>query len=162
VYVTFEGTIAQRPKMEGEGNETAVVIRCFINAWPGQTCERARADASLVNTSWRIVRLGESPVAAANKQREPQLVLAKEGQGTCYSATVGCNQLVGAAKVNGPSLTFAPGAATLMACVPPFDALENALSETLRRTRRYAVTGRTLELLDESGQSLALLEAVHL
>ena len=162
LYVTFEGTIVQRPKMEGEGTETAVVVRRFINTWPGQTCERARADASLVSTSWRIARLGETPVAAADKQREPQLILAKEGQGTRYSATVGCNQLVGAAKVSGPSLTFTPGAATLMACLPPLDALEKELSETLRRTRRNAVTGRTLELFDESGQSLALLEAVHL
>jgi heat shock protein HslJ len=162
LYVTFEGTIAQRPKMEGEGTETAVVIRRFINAWPGQTCERARADAALVNTYWRIVRLGDTPVAAADKQREPQLILAKEGQETRYRATVGCNQFVGAANVTGTSLTFKQGAATQMACVPPFDALEKALSETLRRTRRYAITGGTLELLDESGRSLALLEAVHL
>jgi copper homeostasis protein (lipoprotein) len=81
VYVTFEGTITQRPKMEGEGTETSVVIRRFINAWPGQSCERAGADASLVNTSWRIVRLGETPVATAEKQSEPQLILAQEGQG---------------------------------------------------------------------------------
>ena len=161
LYVTFEGTIVQRPKMEGEGTETAVVIRRFINAWPGQTCERARADASLVNTLWRIVRLGDTPVAAADGQREPQLILAKEGQGTRYRATVGCNQLVGNANVTGPSLIFKPGAATQMACVPPFDALEKTLSETLARTRRYAVTGGTLELLDEGGRSLALLEAVH-
>ena len=161
LYVTFEGTIAQRPKMEGEGTETAVVIRRFINAWPGQTCERARADASLVNTSWRIVRLGDTPVPVADGPREAHLVLAKEGQRTRYRATVGCNQLVGNADVSGPSLTFKPGAATQMACVPPFDALEKALSETLARTRRYAVTGGTLELLDESGRSLALLEAVH-
>jgi len=49
----------------------------------------------------------------------------------------------------------------LMACLPPLDALEKELSETLRRTRRNAVTGRTLELFDESGRSLALLEAVQ-
>jgi copper homeostasis protein (lipoprotein) len=162
LYVTFEGTIAQRPKMEGERTETAVVIRRFINAWPGQTCECARADAALVSTPWRIIRLGDTPVATADKEREPLLILAKEGQGTRYRATVGCNQLVGSANVTGTSLTFKPGAATQMACLPPLDALEKALSETLGRTRRYAVTGGTLELVDESGRSLALLEAVHL
>jgi heat shock protein HslJ len=46
-----------------------------------------------------------------------------------------------------------------MACIPPFDALETALSETLVRTRKYAITGRTLELFDENGKSFALLEA---
>jgi heat shock protein HslJ len=75
---------------------------------------------------------------------------------------VGCNQLVGTANVTGPSLTFNPGPATQMACLPPLDAMEKALSETLRRTRRYSVTGGTLELFDEGGRSLALLEAVHL
>lgn len=158
LYVTFEGTIVQRPKMEGEGTETAVVIRRFINAWPGQTCDRSSADTALVSTSWRIVRLGETPVASG--EREPRLTLAKEGQGTRYSATVGCNQLVGAANVTGPSLTFTQGASTLKACLPPLDALEASLSQTLASTRRYALTGRTLELFDDGGRSLALLEAV--
>jgi heat shock protein HslJ/uncharacterized lipoprotein NlpE involved in copper resistance len=161
VYVTFEGTITQRPKMEPEGTEASVVVRRFINAWPDQTCEHAKTDASLVYTPWRIVRLGQTAVAAGDKQREPQLTLRKEGQGTRYHATVGCNQLVGTAKVTGQSLTFTQGATSLMACVPPFDALENALSKTLAHTRRYAVTGGTLELFDASGQSLALLETVQ-
>jgi heat shock protein HslJ len=160
VYVTFEGTLTQRPKMEGEGTETAVVIRRFIHAWPGQTCERSSADATLVSTSWRIVRLGGTPVATTGAQQEPRLTLTREGQATRYHATVGCNQLVGNASVSGPSLSFTSGATTQMACVPPFDALERSLAETLGRTRRYAITGGTLELLDQSGRSLALLEAV--
>ena len=93
-------------------------------------------------------------------QQEPRLTLTREGQATRYHATVGCNQLVGTASVTGPSLSFKSGATTQMACVPPFDALERSLAETLGRTRRYAITGGTLELLDQSGGWLALLEAV--
>lgn len=47
LYVTFEGSITGRPKMEGVGTERAVVVRRFINVWPQEACERAMADSSL-------------------------------------------------------------------------------------------------------------------
>jgi len=43
LYVTFEGFIAPRPKMEGDGLEPTVVVEHFINVWPGRKCERDAA-----------------------------------------------------------------------------------------------------------------------
>jgi uncharacterized lipoprotein NlpE involved in copper resistance len=40
IYVTFEGFIVPRPKMEGEGLEPAVVVERFINVWPEEKCGR--------------------------------------------------------------------------------------------------------------------------
>jgi hypothetical protein len=39
LYVTFEGSIAQRPRMEGNGTEPSVVVQRFIGTWPGRRCE---------------------------------------------------------------------------------------------------------------------------
>lgn len=161
MYVTFDGSIVQRPKMEGSGTETSVVIRRFVNVWPGQKCERAMADASLVDTYWRIVRLGETPVTAAEGRREPHLVLQQDAAGTRYRATVGCNQLVGGATVAAQGLTFTAGASTLVACPPPLDQLERSLGEVLGKTRRYQLHAQTLELQNSAGKPLALLEAVY-
>jgi hypothetical protein len=38
LYVTFEGLIADRPRIESDGIERTVVVRRFIGAWPKQKC----------------------------------------------------------------------------------------------------------------------------
>lgn len=161
LYVTFEGSITDRPKMEGAGTERAVVVRRFINVWPQEACERAMADSSLTNTYWRIVKIGEEPVHAVEGRREPHLVLRNvEGRQTVV-ATVGCNQMTGSYTFAGETLSFTEVASTTMACPPPLDALEKSLGEILAKTRRWRIKGPTLELSDESGAAVALFEAVH-
>ena len=41
LYVTFEGTLTDRPKTDGAGSERAVVVNRFIDARPGTRCKRA-------------------------------------------------------------------------------------------------------------------------
>ena len=38
LYVTFEGLITDRPRMEGSGVEHAVVVERFTRAWPNREC----------------------------------------------------------------------------------------------------------------------------
>jgi copper homeostasis protein (lipoprotein) len=165
LYVTIEGSIEERPKIDGAGTRTNVVVTRFINSWPAQSCERARADSPLVNTYWKIVQMAGSTVRVVDNHREPNLTLrvADAGSGRPgYSATAGCNLLAGNYVVKGDALTFSSGISTLMACAPPLGDMERRLADTLSNTRRWQVTGPTLELLDEQGASLALLEAVAL
>jgi heat shock protein HslJ len=167
LYVTLQGSIEERPKTDGAGTRTNVVVDRFINTWPAQSCERARADSSLPNTHWKIVQMAGTPVRIVDSHREPSLTLRAASDGTGngrpgYSATVGCNQLGGTYDAKGNALTFGAGMSTLMACAPPLGDMERRLSETLEKTRHWQVTGPTLELMDEQGESLALLEAVYL
>jgi heat shock protein HslJ len=162
LYVTFEGSILDRPKMEGEGAERTVVVKRFVNAWPSQRCERARADATLANTYWRIVRLGDAAVTAADGRREPHLLLRSVDGRSTYSATVGCNQLAGAYSSRDATIQFSPGASTRMACPTPLDALERRLGQALAQAARWQIKAGTLELLDAKGTSAALFEAVYL
>ncbi len=39
VYVTFDGSITSRPRMEGEGMVRSVVVNRFGKSWPGKHCE---------------------------------------------------------------------------------------------------------------------------
>ncbi len=39
LYVTFEGSIVGRPKMEGDGAERTVVVKRFMKAWPDERCK---------------------------------------------------------------------------------------------------------------------------
>lgn len=155
LYVTLEGTLTPR------GGERVLVVDRFVNAWPQQTCERARAPAALENTYWRLVRLGGVPLAAVAGRREPHLILrAVDGQRR-YAATVGCNQMVGGYTLDGGALRFTAGASTLMACPDPLGEREKALQAALAETRAWRITANTLEVGDSAGRPLALFEAVY-
>ena len=162
LYVTFEGNISPRPAMDRQGTEETVVVERFIHAWPGERCERAKADAALVNTYWRVVQLGESVMTAQAGRKEPHVVLADQDGTMRYRATVGCNQLAGEFQVDGNDITFKIGPTTLMACPPPMDAHERALSTMMSQAKHWRVLGNTLELFDESGCSVVLFQAIYL
>ena len=152
VYVTIEGTL----------HATTVVVRRFINTWPMESCERSLSDASLVNTRWRLDRIDRETIRLTGAQREPYLMLRDGDTGAVYEASAGCNQMGGSYALSGESLSFTAGPMTLMACDAPVDALEKRYIDALSRARRVRVLGNTLELMDETGGSLALFEALYL
>jgi heat shock protein HslJ len=162
LYVTFEGIVAPRPAVDREGTEDEVIVKRFIHAWPGERCERAKADASLVHTRWRIVQLGKTAVRTHKDSKEPHILLVEQDGAIRYRATVGCNQIVGAAELEGSDITFKPGPTTLMACPPPLDTYERALVKMLGQAKHWRVLANTLELFDELGTSIALFRAVYL
>jgi heat shock protein HslJ len=136
----------------------------FVRAWPGETCERARADASLANTYWKIVRLGATEVTTAAGRREPHLKIrseARDGLAGDYVATVGCNTIRGDYHVAGQTLAFGAGTATRLGCPPALEALERELGALLARTARWSIAANTLELLDAGGTPLGLFQAVY-
>ncbi len=162
LYVTLEGMIADRPRMEGGGSEPSLVVNRFIHAWPNQNCERSRADAALHNTYWRFVSIAGQRIKVAEGQREPHLVIKSEGERQTWSATAGCNQMAGSYAQASVNIVFVPGPMTLMACLPPLDALEKRLIDALGRTKRWQIKGNTLEIMDDAGSQTALMEAVAL
>jgi uncharacterized lipoprotein YbaY/heat shock protein HslJ len=159
LYVTFEGAIVDRPRMEGGGNERTVVVTSFIDAWPSQNCDRSRANAPLVNSYWRITQLDGNPVTVASGRRQPHVILREAGGKQTYSATVGCNGIAGDVAVTNDQIAFGPGRATMMSCGPELDALERQLGVMLGKAKRWRVFGNTLEFRDEAGMRLALFEA---
>lgn len=161
LYVTFEGTVTRRPGMEGDRAAPAVTVERFVNVWPDQACSRAKAQASLFNTYWRIVRLDGEPLAPVPGRREPHLVLREAAQGASYAATVGCNRLIGPVDVDGDKLAFKRAAATMMACPPVLAELERKLGSALERARRVHLVAGTLIVESDAGGELMLLEAMY-
>jgi len=162
LYVTFEGSITDRPRMEGSGVERSVVVQRFIHIWPNQKCEQSRANASLTNTYWRIDNIEGQRVYGEVGRREPHLVLRSENRDRSYAATVGCNEMGGTYTLEGENILFAPPMSTMVKCPQPLDTLEKALRDALSRTKHWQVTGNTLEFRDDQGLPVALFEAVYL
>lgn len=164
VLAMIEGQITTRPGMEGPPRRTVVVDR-FVQAVPGESCARNRAQADLVNTYWRLDRLGETLVTGVPGSREPHLLLRAPEAGSAaaqFSATVGCNQMVGSYTREADTLAFGQIAATMMACRPPLDKLERGLAAALEQTRSFVIIGQTLALRDAADADTALFRAVYL
>lgn len=160
VTAVVEGRVETRPAMEGPDRPTLVIDR-FAALLPDTTCERAQADSALVNTYWRLRRIGEETLGILPANREPHLALS-EGAQPHWRATVGCNTLLGQWSGTAAALSFQPGPTTLMACPPPLDRLERGLIEALADTREARITGPLMELFDAEGTRLAVFEAVYL
>lgn len=120
-----------------------------------------KADATLTETYWRIDQLDGEALPAASGQREAHIVL-KHGDPPRFSATVGCNQMLGGYTLSDGGIRFSPAASTRMACPPPLDTLERTLGESLQQTASYEITGETMTLKTESGAVVARLTAVYL
>lgn len=159
LLTNFEGQITQRPPMEGDGTIPTVVVDRFVNVWPNEQCEGWKSEPTLTNTYWRIVRLGDTPVAAAPNRREPHMVLL--GDEPRFRATVGCNQMIGGYQAASNQLQFTATASTMMACPPPLDETERHLGEILTAVRSYQMSGQSMELFNQEGEPIALLQAVY-
>jgi copper homeostasis protein (lipoprotein) len=153
IMASFDGSIL-------ENRAGAVSVERFVGVWPGETCERAASPATLRNTYWRILRLGESDVAATENRREPSLIL-RDGEPR-FSATVGCNPLTGRFSAEGDGLRFGEVVGPRMGCPAALDDLEGELVLALQSTARWRISGQSLELLDPTGARVALLQAIHL
>jgi len=115
---------------------------------PGQEI----GNASLENTHWKLIQLGDKPVTVASKQREPYFVLNAETKRV--TGLRGCNRLMGSYKLNGGQLSFSHLAGTMMACIEGIDA-EREFLKSLIEVANWKITGQHLELSDANGKVVA-------
>jgi putative lipoprotein len=138
----------------GQGKEVTLLLR--------RTSESSGPPPSpeaLENTYWKLVRLGDAPVAVASGQREPHFVL--DAQARRVSGSGGCNRMMGGYELNGDRLTFRQMAATMMACPQGMDT-EKAFLEALGQASTFKIAQHQLELFDAAGKLVARFEARHM
>jgi heat shock protein HslJ len=116
----------------------------------------AQATANLENTYWKLTHLGDVPVIAGEKLREPHLVLRSQDQRVGGSS--GCNRLMGGYAREGEALAFSRLAGTRMACAEGMDTEQQFLA-VLEQTKTWKIVGGHLELFDAGGRLLARFEA---
>jgi putative lipoprotein len=110
----------------------------------------ARPDATLENTYWKAVAIGDRPARVAENIREPHLLLHPADSRA--SGSTGCNNFSGSYQLSGDSLRFGKLVSTLRACVDPeLNSQERAFLDALNATRTWRVTGDTLVLSAGTG-----------
>jgi copper homeostasis protein (lipoprotein) len=159
LLVSLQGRIAERPAMEGTDSVLTVVPERFLGVWPGETCGARGTVSELLDTYWKLTRLGSEPVVPVAGQREPHLVLRSEDQRV--SGFGGCNNFTGAYAIEGESIAFGHVGTTAMVC-PETDDLEMKLMAALGDASTWRMTAHHLELYDRNGEMLARFEAREL
>lgn len=158
--VAIEARIEERPAMDGGGLEPTVLVDRFDGEAPLDSCVSGSPTATLPNTYWLVLELAGERVTVAGEQREPHLILRDDE--LRYSATAGCNRLLGDYEVSAGHIAFRNGVSTRMACPPPLAGLEDRLLRVLAETSRWRILGQTLEFMSDSGDVIAVFEAVYL
>ena len=156
VQVTVDGRIAMRPRMEGSGEEAALIVERFVDIRPAERCGTGRVTSSLDATRWVPTWIGERRVTLHAGTREPYLVL--EARSRKVTGFGGCNRINGTFERSGDALRLGPLASTRMAC-PGGSFDENQFLAALEATRSWRVLGTELTLFDEQGAVAARFEA---
>jgi copper homeostasis protein (lipoprotein) len=160
VLASLEGLITQRPSMEeSRPQQATLVVERFIAVRPGETCGSRMVDSPLRGTTWNLVRLGDRPVLAVERQREAHLVLSKDEMRA--SGSGGCNRITGSFELEGNRLRFGQMASTRMAC-PEGMEQEQRFLDSLEKVEHYRIRGSHLEFLDAAGAVITRFEAVDL
>jgi len=116
----------------------------------------AARSAALRGTDWRMLEIdGERPAFDDWRQR-PTLRLDDHGK---YTASTGCNSLVGSYELDPEGLRFLASATPLNGCAPSVGALERRFVDALGAVRQAQLAGVTLDLLDAAGKRRLRLEA---
>jgi heat shock protein HslJ/uncharacterized lipoprotein YbaY len=104
------------------------------------------ATVGLAGQAWKLVALGDQPVAAA-PDGSPTGITFDFGARR-ISGSTGCNRFMGTYEPGeGRVVKLDPAGTTRMACPGPAMQQETAFLDALRSTTAYRIVGATLELL---------------
>jgi len=121
-------------------------------------CAGGSAQVQLAGTYWNVKEVDGQSFKPLKGGRDAHLRLdEKQKRATGYS---GVNSFSGSFETSAASLSFGPIAATRRAGPPPAMAFETAFFRALGETKRYRISGETLELLDAEGKARIRLEAL--
>ena len=154
MLATLRGRFLSRPAVDRRSPAETLVVETFTDLQPATDCGLA-AEVPLTGTRWSLVSLDGSPISVKSERRIPHLQInaATRSVGG-YS---GCNPFSGNYTQTGDALGFGTLSGTLRAC-PDEDAMEQGLFDALKRTDRFRIRGRTLELY-QGGALLARFRA---
>jgi heat shock protein HslJ len=125
-------------------------------AQPGKGADKATGGPVLLEkTEWKLIRLGRTAVKGDDLHRPPQIVLDPVAHRA--SGSGGCNRIMGGYELVGDKLTFARMASTMMAC-PDAMGTEQKFLKALGQVKRWKIAERKLELMNGSGNVVAVFE----
>jgi heat shock protein HslJ len=132
---------------------------CANSTPPAAPAGDGRSTAQLLNTYWKLARLGDQVITTPQDAREIHFVQHSENQRVAGFS--GCNSMMGAYVLDGNQLKFDQMGGTMMACTANME-LERKFLDMFGQVARWEIRGETLTLLDDSRRPLASFESRYL
>ncbi len=115
--------------------------------------------ASLAKTAWNLTELGGSEVVGVAPLTIVYGEASEDGARAEAFGSTACNSFNGPYSTEGDSISMGPFITTLAGCVnPPLQAQEGKYLITLETAANFSVSGDTLELSNEAGDTTARFE----
>lgn len=114
-----------------------------------------KSDVTLTNTYWKAVTINAQTVSVRTK--EPFIQFDKDNR---VNGFLGCNNVSGSYSTEQHSISFSQLASTKKMCSQSMEQ-EAAMLNMLNNTQKWAIEGESLELKDNSGNTLATFNAVY-
>lgn len=108
----------------------------------------------LQGTTWVLDTLIDGDVASSMAAGAPEVTLVFDGKKV--TADTHCNGYTAEYVIEGDTITFTPGASTLMACEPEIMRGEAAVADALRDEVTFEVTADRLTFTHPSGKGIGL------
>ena len=173
VLATVAGRVLPRAAPDGRPQRNALVVDGFISlggdacpsatsavpAAAGPNTAATAATPTLENTRWKLEQIGQQPVEAIEKQREPHIILQSASRRVTGSGS--CNQLLLGYTLEGTRLRFTEGVVTARTCDTGMQQ-ESTFLAALADVTSFSLEARTLRLLDAQGRVIAQLRAEDL
>jgi uncharacterized lipoprotein YbaY/heat shock protein HslJ len=160
ILATVEGRVEDRMPMEGPGPRPTLIVEKFVSIEPGEGCSGPASTAQLENTYWKLMAIGDTPVATPAGAREIQMVL--NSQERRVNGFAGCNRFSGGYTLEGSDrIRFNDIASTMMACAGPGMEIERDLHAMLSRVTGWKISGETLQLTHQ-GAAIATFESRYM
>jgi heat shock protein HslJ len=109
---------------------------------------------NLKGTTWVLDTLVEGETASSMAAGAPEVTLVFDGKKVV--ADTHCNGYTAEYVIAGDTITFTPGASTLMACAPEIMQGEKAVADALRDEVTYEITADRLTFTHPSGKGIGL------
>ncbi|MGB3444244.1 MAG: META domain-containing protein [Actinophytocola sp.] len=116
--------------------------------------EEDKTKPDLEGTTWALDTTLEGDVASSMPAGAPEVTLVFDGKKVV--AETHCNGYTAEYTIAGDTITFTPGASTLMACAPEIMAGEKAVADALRDEVTYEITADRLTFTHSSGKGIGL------
>jgi len=148
LVVRLRAHLADRPRMEGEGTELALVVDSVTAINERDGCAALREQDAIAEHGWRLVELadGEGPLPLPANPEATFRWERAEGRFTGHS---GCNRYSASGALRGTTLAAGPVAGTKMACLAPdANAVESRLLTLLAALPALRVEADTLVFSD--------------
>ena len=115
--------------------------------------------ASLSNTYWKLISIGEQTVAMTENQKQEAFFQLNDNDSS-LKGFAGCNNMMGSYASEGNDLSFGPIAMTKKACLEGMDT-EAAFAGVLEATAYFSIHEHKLTLLNSDKKPIASFEAQY-